>query len=120
MHIALPGSYRISIPEGLVVKVTGLYAESTDVELVIESSAQLIVSEFDARVANLTVKGFLQSTWFRWSGRQLEGDVASATSRSRLVVTTSFIINHTWKSQLQAYSAFGGGKQRQLDQRGIV
>ena len=58
----------------------------------VESSARLIVSEFDARLRILTVKGFLQSTWFRWSGQLLDGDVASAASRGRLVVTTSFII----------------------------
>ncbi|XP_065842499.1 uncharacterized protein [Oscarella lobularis] len=32
VRIALPGSYRITIPDGLVVKVTVLYAESADVE----------------------------------------------------------------------------------------
>ena len=96
VHITLPWSYQVTIPNYVVVNVTSLSAGSSrsDVELIVESSAKLFVSDrFGVHSAKLTVRGFVQTNRMTWAGQYIDGALVPVTNRGRLVALTSFVIS---------------------------
>ncbi|XP_065828888.1 uncharacterized protein [Oscarella lobularis] len=96
VHITLSGSYQVTIPSYVVVNVTSISAGSSrsDVELIVESSAKLFVSDrFGVHSAKLTVRGFVQTNRMIWAGQYIDGASVPVTNRGRLVALTSFVIS---------------------------